>query len=67
MRIQTHGMRLAEQDYCSELVEAGVDEYFVSVTAADAASHDAITGVAGSFERRSAGSRTSTPSTALPR
>lgn len=51
VRIQTHGMRLADEAYCRELVEAGIDEYFVSVTAADAASHDAITGVPGSFER----------------
>jgi MoaA/NifB/PqqE/SkfB family radical SAM enzyme len=51
VRIQTHGMRLADPDYCRELVEAGIDEYFVSVTAADAATHDAITGVPGSFER----------------
>ena len=51
VRIQTHGMRLADKAYARELVEAGIDEYFVSVTAADAATHDAITGVAGSFER----------------
>jgi MoaA/NifB/PqqE/SkfB family radical SAM enzyme len=51
VRIQTHGVRLAAADYCRELVEAGIDEYFVSVTAADAASHDAITGVPGAFER----------------
>jgi MoaA/NifB/PqqE/SkfB family radical SAM enzyme len=51
VRIQTHGMRLAEESYCRQLVEAGIDEYFVSVTAADAAGHDAITGVPGSFER----------------
>lgn len=51
VRIQTHGMRLADAGYCRELVEAGVDEYFVSVTAADAATHDAITRVAGSFDR----------------
>ncbi len=51
VRIQTHGMRLADPDYCAELVEAGIDEYFVSVTAADAATHDAITRVAGSFDR----------------
>jgi MoaA/NifB/PqqE/SkfB family radical SAM enzyme len=51
VRIQTHGMRLADQAYCRELVEAGIDEYFISVTAADGASHDAITGVPGSFER----------------
>jgi MoaA/NifB/PqqE/SkfB family radical SAM enzyme len=51
VRIQTHGMRLADKAYCRELVDAGVDEYFVSVTAADAASHDAITGVLGSFDK----------------
>jgi MoaA/NifB/PqqE/SkfB family radical SAM enzyme len=51
VRIQTHGMRLADEAYCRELVEAGIDEYFVSVTAADAATHDAIAGVEGAFER----------------
>ena len=51
VRIQTHGMRLADEAYCRELVDAGIDEYFVSVTAADAESHDAITGVDGSFDR----------------
>lgn len=51
VRIQTHGMRLAVPAYCRELVEAGVDEYFVSVTAADADTHDAITQVPGSFEK----------------
>jgi MoaA/NifB/PqqE/SkfB family radical SAM enzyme len=51
VRIQTHGMKLAEEAYCRELVEAGVDEFFVSVAAADAASHDGITGVPGSFEK----------------
>lgn len=51
VRIQTHGARLADEAYCRELVEAGIDEYFVSVTAADAATHDSITGVIGSFEK----------------
>lgn len=51
VRIQTHGMRLADLDYCKELTDAGVDEFFVSVTAADAVTHDAITGVPGSFGR----------------
>ena len=51
VRIQTHGARLADQEYCNELVDAGIDEYFVSVTAADAATHDAITGVGGSFDK----------------
>ena len=51
VRIQTHGMRLANPDYCAELVDAGVDEYFISVTAADAPTHDAITQVRGSFDK----------------
>jgi len=51
VRIQTHGMKLADPDYCRELVEAGIDEYLVSVTAADAATHDAITAGPGSFGR----------------
>lgn len=51
VRIQTHGMRLANKRYCRELVDAGIDEYFVSVTAADAATHDAITEVPGSFDK----------------
>ncbi len=51
VRIQTHGNRLADEVYCRELVDAGIDEYFVSVTAADADTHDAITGVSGSFDK----------------
>lgn len=51
VRIQTHGMHLADEAYCRELIEAGVDEYFVSVTGPDAATHDAITTVAGSFDK----------------
>ena len=44
-------MRLASRDYCTELVAAGVNEFFVSVAAADAQTHDAITGVRGSFAK----------------
>jgi MoaA/NifB/PqqE/SkfB family radical SAM enzyme len=51
VRIQTHGMRLANRRYCEKLVDAGVDEFFISVAAADAATHDAITGVPGSFDK----------------
>ena len=51
VRIQTHGMRLAKLDYCHELIDAGIDEYFVSVTAADAETHDRITEVPGSFDK----------------
>lgn len=51
VRIQTHGMRLAKRSYCEELIDAGVDEFFISVAAADAATHDAITTVPGSFDK----------------
>jgi MoaA/NifB/PqqE/SkfB family radical SAM enzyme len=51
VRIQTHGMRLADESYCRELIAAGVDEYFVSVTAPDAETHDEITKVPGSFNK----------------
>lgn len=57
VRIQTHGARLADDSYCRELVAAGIDEYFVSITAADAQTHDDISGVEGSFDRTMRGLR----------
>jgi MoaA/NifB/PqqE/SkfB family radical SAM enzyme len=51
VRIQTHGMHLAQPAYSESLVAAGVDEYFVSVAGSDAETHDAITTVPGSFEK----------------
>lgn len=51
IRIQTHGMHLAQSSYCKKLIESGVDEYFVSVAGADAHTHDTITVVGGSFDR----------------
>jgi MoaA/NifB/PqqE/SkfB family radical SAM enzyme len=51
VRIQTHGMHLAQPAYCDVLIGAGVDEYFVSVAGPDAETHDAITTVPGSFDK----------------
>lgn len=51
VRIQSHGMHLAQEAYTRGLVEAGVDQYFISVAGADASSHDAITTVPGSFDK----------------
>jgi MoaA/NifB/PqqE/SkfB family radical SAM enzyme len=51
IRIQSHGMHLARRSYSASLVAAGVDEYFVSVAGPDAATHDAITTVPGSFAK----------------
>ena len=55
VRIQTHGMALAKHEFTERLVQAGVNEFFVSVPGADAAGHDAITGVPGSFDKTLAG------------
>jgi MoaA/NifB/PqqE/SkfB family radical SAM enzyme len=51
VRIQTHGMRLGSESYCAELIDAGVNEFFISVAGADATTHDAITTVDGSFDK----------------
>jgi MoaA/NifB/PqqE/SkfB family radical SAM enzyme len=51
VRIQTHGMGLAKEEYCDRLVDAGVNEFFVSVPGHDELSHDLITGVPGSFKK----------------
>lgn len=51
VRIQTHGMHLGRRAYSETLVAAGVDQFFVSVAGNDAASHDGITTVRGSFDK----------------
>ena len=51
VRIQTHGMRLSDESYCTELIDAGVNEFFISVAGANAPTHDAITTVRGSFDK----------------
>jgi MoaA/NifB/PqqE/SkfB family radical SAM enzyme len=55
VRIQTHGVHLARTDYADRLLEAGVDEFFVSVAGCDAESHDRITDVPGAWEKMMAG------------
>jgi MoaA/NifB/PqqE/SkfB family radical SAM enzyme len=48
IQIQTNGRRLAKEDYARRLVEAGVNEFFISFHGTEHV-HDAITGVKGSF------------------
>lgn len=50
VRIQTNAVRLADEAYARSLVDAGVDEFFVSIHGADAATCDGITQERGSFE-----------------
>lgn len=51
VRIQTHGMHLHRRDYLNKLLDAGVNEFFISVAGATADSHDNITKVPGSFSK----------------
>lgn len=55
IRIQTHGMQLSRKGYLDTLIDAGVDEFFVSVAGHDANSHDTITQVSGSWDKMIAG------------
>ncbi|MFT4916769.1 MAG: MoaA/NifB/PqqE/SkfB family radical SAM enzyme [Yoonia sp.] len=51
VRIQTHGMHLGRLDYADRLVDAGIDEFFVSVAGSDRETHDRITQVNGSWDK----------------
>jgi MoaA/NifB/PqqE/SkfB family radical SAM enzyme len=55
VRIQTHGMHLSRPGYARRLLDAGVNEYFVSVAGAGRDSHDRITAVAGAWDKMMAG------------
>ena len=51
IRIQTHGMHLGRVDYADRLIEAGIDEFFVSVAGSDREIHDRITQVSGAWDK----------------
>lgn len=55
VRIQTHGVHLVRPGYAQRLLDAGVDEFFVSVAGAGAESHDRITQVDGAWDKMLAG------------
>jgi MoaA/NifB/PqqE/SkfB family radical SAM enzyme len=50
VRLQTNGRKLADPEYTRSLVEAGIDEFFVSIHGDSAALHDQITQRPGSFD-----------------
>jgi hypothetical protein len=54
IQIQTNGRRLSDQKYLQSLVDAGVNEFFVSLHGLEAV-HDAVTRVPGSFMETMAG------------
>ncbi|CTQ56511.1 molybdenum cofactor biosynthesis protein A [Roseibium album] len=55
VRIQTHGVHLSRHNYADELLDAGVNEFFISVTGSDSESHDRITQVPGAWDKMLAG------------
>jgi len=55
VRVQTNGSRLANRAYLKTLVDAGVDEFFVSIHGHDADTCDALTQRKGSFHAILAG------------
>ncbi len=50
IRLQTNGRLLADPKFTDKLVEAGIDEYFVSLHGHDAATQDYISQRPGSFD-----------------
>lgn len=50
VRLQTNGRKLADAEYTRTLVDAGIDEFFVSLHGDTAALHDAITQRPGSYD-----------------
>lgn len=57
IRIQTNGRRLADMAFAKRLVEAGIDEFFVSLHGPDAACQDHISQRPGSFDEAMQGLR----------
>jgi cyclic pyranopterin phosphate synthase len=57
VRVQTNGIRLGDPEYLRALLDAGVDELFISLHAPEAELCDAITRRRGSFEGILAGMR----------
>lgn len=53
----TNGVRCADEKLCDELAAAGLDSAQVSIEGPDAASHEAVTGTPGSFEKSLQGIR----------
>jgi MoaA/NifB/PqqE/SkfB family radical SAM enzyme len=51
IRIQTNGRNLSDINYCNKLLDAGVDEFFISVYGPKSQIHDKITRVRNSFNQ----------------
>jgi MoaA/NifB/PqqE/SkfB family radical SAM enzyme len=56
IQIQTNGRRLSERNYLEQLIDCGVNEFFVSIHGREGI-HDAMTGAAGAFKETVKGLR----------
>lgn len=50
IRIQTNGRKLSDLKYCEELINAGVNEFYISIYGPNSEIHDKITRRKGSFD-----------------
>jgi MoaA/NifB/PqqE/SkfB family radical SAM enzyme len=55
VRVQTNATRLKDRDYLAELIDAGVDEFFVSIHGHEPSLCDQMAGQSGSFRMIMAG------------
>ncbi len=51
VRIQTHGIHFANTGFAQKLLDAGINEYFISVAGSDARTHDRITAVPEAWDK----------------
>jgi len=49
IQIQTNARKLSDIEYCSKIIELGVNEFFISICGSNAEKHDSITNKSGSF------------------
>ena len=50
IRIQSNGRKLSDYKYCKELVNAGVDEFFISIYGPNFEVHERLTNTIGSYK-----------------
>lgn len=55
IQIQTNGRMCAYRDFCKKIIEAGVDEFAISIHGHNAELHDSLTSSKGSFEQSISG------------
>lgn len=49
--VQTHGFKLADESYLDALIKKGMNRVHISIRGADEKTHEALTGVKGSFDK----------------